>query len=508
MPGRLDLDGTTGLPSLKLEDDRRVVVIGTGPAGAAAAWELHRAGIAVTVLEAGSRRSARGVTVRSPGLTLFRRKRPLPVPLVSRVAEDTPPVCWSVELSAGGLSNHWTCAVPRFSPEDFTDGERLDPKYRWPVSYRELVENYASMERLLQIGGSGLDVANLPGGEVSHRVRLADDWQPVVEQAGARGHGLTSLPLAYAGGWTITRSGTQFNSFVRLLESLPPTTRFRVFFGAQALRLEWSGERKRVTRVIFRDASSGTEGSVTGTAFVVAAGALNSTRLLLESNCPEFPRGLGNTDGVLGRYLHDHPLARLGLRLQRPLSIHPPAYLTRAPYAAAPPLRAVAGTLWSGTWLRLKKLLTRGKSDEIGFNLMGTIPPLETNGVALNPSHRDPTGGATLDLRVRFDDDTGVMLDRARERLLEILDAAGFRASVNHWLVEQIGVSVHYGGTVRMHLSPRYGMLDAWNRLHAVPNVLVVDSSAFTTGPEKNPTLTAMALASRAAQRLARELRF
>jgi choline dehydrogenase-like flavoprotein len=58
-----------------------------------------------------------------------------------------------------------------------------------------------------------------------------------------------------------------------------------------------------------------------------------------------------------------------------------------------------------------------------------------------------------------------------------------------------------------MHRSPQYGMLDAWNRLHAVPNVLVCDASCFTTGAEKNPTLTAMALAARAADRLADDLK-
>jgi choline dehydrogenase-like flavoprotein len=75
------------------------------------------------------------------------------------------------------------------------------------------------------------------------------------------------------------------------------------------------------------------------------------------------------------------------------------------------------------------------------------------------------------------------------------------------WQIEPPGTAVHFGGSVRMHHSPRFGMVDAWNRLHAVPNVLVVDPSAFTTGPEKNPTLTAMALASRASQRLAKDLR-
>ncbi len=68
------------------------------------------------------------------------------------------------------------------------------------------------------------------------------------------------------------------------------------------------------------------------------------------------------------------------------------------------------------------------------------------------------------------------------------------------------GSSVHYGGSVRMHADPAFGVLDAWNRVHEAPNVVVADSSCFTTGPEKNPTLTAMAIAARAADHLADEV--
>jgi choline dehydrogenase-like flavoprotein len=57
-----------------------------------------------------------------------------------------------------------------------------------------------------------------------------------------------------------------------------------------------------------------------------------------------------------------------------------------------------------------------------------------------------------------------------------------------------------------MHHSPKYGVVDAWSRVHGVPNVIVADSSVFTTNPEKNPVLTSMALAARAAQKLAGEL--
>ena len=98
-------------------------------------------------------------------------------------------------------------------------------------------------------------------------------------------------------------------------------------------------------------------------------------------------------------------------------------------------------------------------------------------------------------------------MSAAREHFLNLFERAGYRGSIR--AVEpqlEPGASVHYGGTVRMHTSPEHGMLDAWNRLHAVPNVSVADASCFTTAVEKNPTLTSMAIAARAADRLADDL--
>src|SRR5262249_27769122 len=246
--------------------------------------------------------------------------------------------------------------------------------------------------------------------------------------------------------------------------------------------------------------ATGAEHAVEASAFVVAAGALNSARLLLASRSADFPEGLGNTEGVLGRYLHDHPYAQIEVGLGRPLSIYPGVYVTRPPHGAVPPLRGASCTLWSGTGIRLRRLmsLTPDKSAQLGFNLFRTLPPDPRNGIALRSGQTDADGMPAVDLRMRFDDATPGALAQARDRLLGILDAAGLSPAVRSWVIHEPGSSVHYGGTVRMHSSPRYGMLDSWNRLHAAPNVLVTDSACFTTGPEKNPTLTAMALAARA----------
>ncbi len=90
---------------------------------------------------------------------------------------------------------------------------------------------------------------------------------------------------------------------------------------------------------------------------------------------------------------------------------------------------------------------------------------------------------------------------------MNALRTAGVQATCSGKLHELMpGASVHYAGTVRMHASREWGVLDVWNRVYDAPNVVVCDASSFTTSPEKNPTPTAMALADRAASHLAGEL--
>jgi choline dehydrogenase-like flavoprotein len=487
-------------------DDRRVVLIGTGPAGAAAAVTLHRAGIAVTVLEAGRESAPRGLTVRVPGFTVAHlHSSHLSYPPDIREDPHGPPA-WFHDFSPGGLTNHWSCAVPRFARQDFHEGDALGEALRWPIGYDDLRTDYPLMERLLRIGGGGEEVPNLPANEVRHRVRLSRDWSGLVAKAAARGHGLTALPKAYGSDFMVTRAATPFNSYLRVIAPLPRSNNFQVVFGARATRLEWSRQAGRVTRVHYSD-SHGREQSVPAAVVVVAAGAVASSRLLLESRSEEFPQGLGNQHGILGRYLHDHPLGKLSIEVSRPISIHPPAYLTRAPYGESPPLRGVASILWSGSgarvrsWLRLQP----DKADCIGFSLFGSMTPDKSMGIALG--HASNGDASKVSLQLGFDEGCLREMDRARDRVLQILEDEGLRPKVREWFVERPGWSVHLGGTSRMHASPEHGVVDGFCRVHGAPNVRVVDSGVFTTGPEKNPSLTAMAIASRACRQLAEELR-
>lgn len=490
-----------------MHEERRVIVIGSGPAGAMAARELLRNGVPVTMLESGMD-FQRGMLVRLGGRNLYRKFPPL-VTESRHTASGDPDTNWYYTLAPGGLSSQWTGAVPRFAPEDFTEGARLHERYRWPVTYEEMAPYYTSAERLLQITAGTGDVSNLPAGSAAYRRSLPADWEPVANAAAEFGQGLTMLPLADGPNALVARRGTAFNSFTNIVEKLCEDPRFSLITGAHALRLEYAPLHRRVRRVIYFDRRKGVQRCLPAEGIVIACGALHSTKLLFDSACPDFPEGLGNSEGIVGRFLHDHPQEWWVLDVERPVALlSPPAYLTRAPHQASPPLLAASWTLGVvGTADKIRSRL-RLKSSAVGVQIFGTMIPTETHHVKPAAEKRDAFGQPSLDVCIHYETPVIENVIRARHRLLEIMERAGYPASirqVEHRMVP--GNSVHYGGTVRMHRSRKYGVLDAWNRMYDVPNVVVCDASCFPTGSEKNPTLTVMALAARAAERLAYDLK-
>jgi choline dehydrogenase-like flavoprotein len=490
-------------------DEDRVVVIGSGPAGAAATLLLTRAGINVTLLEAGLAKAARGLTARVGGWTIVRMHRRLEQRSAGLTVTGDPGTVLYEDVSPGGLTNHWSCAVPRFSPQDFLDGRRAGDPYVWPVDYDDLAPWYDLVEPMLHVAGTAGDMLQLPAGKVSDVQSLGPDWVRVAEAARLEGRGLVPVPYTYGSRTTLTLSGTVFNSFIRLVKPAERSGHLVIRYGARVTSLEWSSSAKRVRAVVVRDARTGMDLRIPCRAVVVAAGAVNTAKLLLQSTGADFPAGLGNTHGVLGHYLHDHPIAKVEIDLAVPMSFQPPAYLTRAPLDRSLPLYAAACLQWTGTQLLVRSVLRGhpGRLTSCGFNVFGTMPPSKANFVAVDPVHRSADGTPGLILNIHHPPESGQTLLAARDQLLGFLDHAGLRPRMRGWIVDPVGSSVHYAGTCRMHASPQFGMLDRWSRLHAVPNVVVADSAAFTTGPEKNPVLTAMALAARAGQRLADDLR-
>jgi choline dehydrogenase-like flavoprotein len=491
-----------------MTDNQRVIVIGSGPTGATAALMLLERGIPVTLLESGQAFEP-GLLVRAFGRNLF-RKWAANDDQYAYVASGDPDTQWQSALTPGGLSNYWTGAVPRFAPEDFFEGERLHERYRWPVSYADVAPYYTYAERLLGVVGERRAIPQLsaPVALVQER-HLPEAWRLLAEQAERCGQGLVYAPLADGPEWVVRRAGAAFNSFERLVSRLARFSHFELRLGAHAQRLTWNASVGRVDGVEYVDPATDTPHHIKGDAVVVAAGPLASPKLLLHSVSTDFPAGLGNGRGLLGHFLHDHPKDWCVLELDRALPrLDQPLYLSRAPYAQSPPLMGASLTFGPlSKWDRVLSLVG-ATTTRFGLVTFATMLPEAGNHVSLGTQKRDRFGMPVLEIHMRYGDDVARTVTASHVRLRAILDQAGFEHTLECPLDKLVpGASAHYAGAARMHSSPEYGVLNGWNRLHEVDNVAVVDASSFTTGVEKNPTLTAMALAARAADRLAHDLK-
>ncbi len=485
-----------------------IVVIGSGPSGAAAALALGSKGYPVTVMESGVR-PIRAFRVQVNGASLYRWAPEASSPL-PWVAAGDPQTLWYHELALGGLSNYWTGAVPRFAPDDFSDGVRVSEEFDWPIRYQDVEPYYRWAERLMRVSGSSSDAPGLPAGRRRYPTAVPGRWQRFAEVASGRGQGVVPIPLASGRRWSVSGTAEPFTSSAALCSAAGKRgSPVRILSGAHATHLlvNASGDVDGVeyfsrTRQEFeRLGCSGV---------VVAAGAIATPKLLLDSTSNVHLDGLGNAEGLVGRYLQDHTRDWAIIRLARGMpKLRHPLYLTRSPHFQSEPMSGVSYTFSARTNERDRySVHLPGVSTRFAFSAFGMQQPEASNRVGLHESRKDDFGLPVPTIDARFDSSAYRHLENARLRLLELLEAAGLQPELLTATSDSPpGGAVHWSGSVRMHNSPRFGPCDSEGRLWGASNVAIADASVFTTPVEKNPTLTSMALAARASLALARDLR-
>jgi choline dehydrogenase-like flavoprotein len=258
------------------------------------------------------------------------------------------------------------------------------------------------------------------------------------------------------------------------------------------------------------------------------AAALNSNLILLNSTSPRFPNGLGNDNGLLGKYVAFHNY-RARIRAEydgfsdkttagdRPTSAYIPRF-RNVRKQETDFLRGYASGFWAGRSPQIKHdgfgdtLLKNLQSKElgpwvVGSHMMGETIPKESNFVSLDSNQKDEWGMPLLKISIDYDANDDKMVKDYIEQFTEMYTEAGFKNIQASDSKQAPGLDIHEMGGVRMGRDAKTSLLNGWNQLHACKNVYVTDGSCMTSTATQNPSLTYMALAARAADHAFSELK-
>ena len=184
-----------------------------------------------------------------------------------------------------------------------------------------------------------------------------------------------------------------------------PRTFVQADNASPCIGLEWDGQKKKAVAAIYCDRQTMAHHRVSASAFVVACGPLNSPKLLFNSACNDHPNGMGNSAGLLGKYLHDHPREWWPVDVDTPLtSLSPPAYFTRLPYASSHPLLASSWTLGPIGTVGTVKSRFGLKTTYFGVQVFGTMVPEEKYYVGPARDDKDQFGFPALEVHIGFDE--------------------------------------------------------------------------------------------------------
>jgi choline dehydrogenase-like flavoprotein len=267
-----------------------------------------------------------------------------------------------------------------------------------------------------------------------------------------------------------------------------------------------------------------------GKIVVLAASALESTRILLNSSSSRFPGGLGNSSGQLGHYLMDHftlegaggflPQFKSSRREPRgtPCGFLIPKYVNTGKNANKDFLRgyrfdgdgsqelyahafglAGFGNAWRG---RVRTEIPY----YFGITAQGECLPRYDNYVTLDSDKKDAWGIPALRVVASYAENERAMAKAMRREVMEILDAMKLEnARPPADLISVFGKNVHECGTARMGNDPKKSVVNSFGQVHDMKNVFVTDGAVFVTQGCYEPTLTIMAISARAGDFIADE---
>jgi choline dehydrogenase-like flavoprotein len=430
-------------------------------------------------------------------------------------------------VGVGGSMTHFAGYAPRLHPSDFHVRTRDGVGADWPISYEELRGAFERLERELPVAGQDWpwgDPHTYPHGPHPVAGAASVAWR------GARRHGIEMRvgPVAITNGVFGNRPHCIYRGFCiqgckvnakasPLITHLPDAIEHGVEVrpDAMAVRVEVDEASGRCTGVTY--VREGRERFQPADVVAVCGYAIETPRLLLNSTSPRFPRGLGNGNDHVGRFVMVQGATQIAARFPFDLRMYkaPPPEVSSEQFYETDESRGFArgfsiqtvGPLpidWAqhvladGHWGAALREYMRDYNHWTVLGVLCELLPQAENRVTL-ARETDQYGMPVANFTYSLCDNDRANVAYASGVMEEIWDGADAQDTL------KIDRYAHLVGGCRMGFSPDDSVVDSTQRSWEVENLLIADGSVFPTQGAANPALAVMALSDRLAALLERK---
>jgi choline dehydrogenase-like flavoprotein len=512
-----------------LNNDGVVVIVGSGAGGGTLGNELAQKGIDVVILEAGARHEYEDFINDewdSFAQLAWTDKRTASGSW--RVAKDFPNLPAWIVKAVGGSTVHWAGASLRFQEHEFKtlstygklEGANL---LDWPITLAELEPYYARAEDKMGVTRTN-GIAGLPGNnnfkimkagadklgyKECHTGNMAINSEERDGRMACQQTGFCFQGCKWGAKWSTLYTEIPKGEATGHLEVRPNSMVIKINHDASG----------KVTGVVYAD-KDGKLQEQKARVVAVAGNSIESPRLLLNSQSSQFPDGLANSSGQVGKNYMRHTTGSVYAIFDKPVHMYRGTTMAGIirDEARHDPSRGFVGGyeletvsigvpftaafLDPGAWGRSFTTAIDHYDHMAGLWIVGEDMAREENRITLHGDEKDAHGMPIAD--VHFDDhpnDTA-MRNHAYKQSTALYDAVG----ATRTLPTPPYPSTHNLGTNRMSEKAADGVVNKHGQTHDIKNLFVSDGSQFTSGGAENPTLTIVSLAIRQAEYIAKEM--